>query len=271
MVLEEVVNPVKVTGKPWEMFFVGGLYALVGGLLGYSVFRSHVSLVMVSFTAIASVPFFHSAIMKEEEKANYNLPLIKKHGKIIQVFTYLFLGFVVTFLGMFMFFPGNPTLELFSAQVGIINEIRGAPTGSFTSSLGSFSLIMANNFKVLFFCVIFSFFYGAGAIFILSWNASVMGAAIGATMREGLSNSGSYIGVVSTSIMRYFAHGIPEMIAFLIAGLAGGIVSVALVQGGLKGKEIADAGKDALNLFGFASLLLVLAALIEVFVSPSLI
>ena len=36
------------------------------------------------------------------------------------------------------------------------------------------------------FCVFFSFFYGAGAIFILVWNASVISAAIGSFVRSNI-------------------------------------------------------------------------------------
>ena len=46
------------------------------------------------------------------------------------------------------------------------------------------SEIFINNMGVLFLCIIFSFLYGAGAIFILTWNASVIAAAIGSFIVE---------------------------------------------------------------------------------------
>ena len=51
-------------------------------------------------------------------------------------------------------------------------------------------MIFLNNIRVLFLCIIFAFIYGAGAIFILTWNASIVGVAIGNLIREGIGRLG---------------------------------------------------------------------------------
>ncbi len=269
MVLEVLVSPAKATGKPWEMFFIGAVYSLVAILLSNWVFRSYSSLVMVSFAAIAAVPFVHNAIDNEESKAGKG-SLLDKHGRIMSMFLFLFVGFVTTYLLVFVVLPQGIVEGTFAAQVSTINSIRNMPTGNFYSIASSIGKIFLNNTRVLLFCLIFSFFYGAGAIFILSWNASVMGTAIGATIRKGVGEGmGGYFSIIPVSILGYFAHGIPEILAYVVAGLAGGIISVALMKEGIKSRLFREAGIDSLNLLAFAVILLVFATLIEVFVSPN--
>lgn len=272
MVFEVLVDPRKVTGKPWEMFFIGAVYAFIGFVLGFWVFRSQVSLIMVAFTAIISVPFVHSAIDSEQTqtKNRKDLSLFQKHGKLMQMFVFLFIGFVFTFLLIFLIVPEHVQLSTFSTQLTSINEIQAKVSGSFTSFAHSFGMIVVNNIRVLLFCTLFSFFYGAGAIFILSWNASVMGTAIGGTMQKGFSTAiGSTFTVISGSLVGYFAHGLPEVIAYFVGGLAGGIISVSLMRDGLSSESFKNTSNDALNMLAFAVIILVLAGLIEIFVSPN--
>lgn len=271
MVLESLVDSRKATGKPWEMYFIGVIYSFVGMILGFFVFKTYVSIIMVTFTVIAAVPFVRSAIIAEEEKGRIKQHLFKEHSKIISMFTFLFLGYVTVYFIAFLLSPEKVALELFTAQLGAITEVRQAVSGNFYAQIKIFSVILANNMRVLFFCLLFSFFYGAGAIFILSWNASVMGAAIGSTIKQSLgSSASSSVQAISAGLAHYFVHGIPEIVSYFVAGLAGGIISVALMRHGLKSMQFRKASKDALHLFAFACLLLVIAALIEVNISPKL-
>tara|TARA_Y100000310_G_scaffold345863_1_gene471769 strand:- start:36629 stop:37450 length:822 start_codon:yes stop_codon:yes gene_type:complete len=270
MVFEVLVNPQKVSGKPWEMFFIGSVYALVGFILGFWVFRSQVSLIMVSFTAIVSVPFIHSAIETQQSKNFTKGSLYQKHGRMLEVFVFLFLGFMTTFLLIFLAVPESIQVDTFSTQLSSINDIRTQVSGSFTEILSPLASIIANNLQVLSFCVLFSFFYGAGAIFILSWNASVMGVAIGGTMQKGFSAMvGSSFAIISGSLVGYFAHGIPEIIAFFVGGLAGGIVSISVMKDGISSESFKKNSTDALNMIAFAIIILILAGLVEIFVSPN--
>lgn len=273
MVLERLINPKKNTGKYWEMFLIGVVYSLVGFILGYWVFKAYVSLIMVSFTAIAAVPFVHGAIENEEkkEKKDTQLTLLKEHGKLIGMFIFLFLGFILVFSVLSLVLPEGIAGQTFKAQAEAITAVRTSPTGNFISSLGFLETILFNNLKILFFCLVFSFFYGVGAIFILSWNASVMGLAIGSIIRGGLEkNAGNFFHVLTQGFLSYLVHGLPEIVSYFVAGLAGGIISVALVKEGFKSSLFMKAGKDSLNLIFFAVILLILSALIEVFISPNL-
>jgi len=123
--------------------------------------------------------------------------------------------------------------------------------------------IFANNIYVLIFTILFSLALGAGAIFILAWNASVIGAAVGIFSKESLMK-------LPLGILRYMIHGIPEISAYFVGALAGGIVSVAVIRRDLKGERMWRILEDALLLLIIAVVILFLASLLEVFITPVL-
>ncbi len=272
MVLEVLVNPSKVSGKPWEMFFIGGMYSLVSALLAFWVFDSYVSVVMVTFTTIAAIPFVRSALVEEEakERESNGESMVSSHMKILSMFTFLFLGFVTVFLSIFLILPEESASHMFAAQVDAIQEVQNSVTGSFWNVFSLFGAVLLNNLKVLVLCLIFSLIYGSGAIFILAWNASVMGSAIGIGIERAIDASSTSFQAVSTNLMGYFLHGIPEILAYFVGGLAGGILSVAIVNEKFGDVSFKRAFTDSINLVLFAVIVLVFAGLIEVFVSPSI-
>jgi uncharacterized membrane protein SpoIIM required for sporulation len=128
------------------------------------------------------------------------------------------------------------------------------------------------------FCILFSFIYGSGAIFILAWNASVIGTAIGNFVRTGLAASAAAIGagfgithylqVISLGLFKYSIHGIPEILAYFTAGLAGGIISVAVIRHDMKTRKFEHILLDSADLLIISIVLLVVAAFLEVYVTP---
>jgi uncharacterized membrane protein SpoIIM required for sporulation len=115
---------------------------------------------------------------------------------------------------------------------------------------------------VLIFTLIFSLIFGAGAIFILAWNASVIAAAVGIFVKSDIAH-------LPIGISRYMIHGLPEIAAYFIGALAGGIISVAIIRQA-KNEKFWKIMQDSLNLIIAAIIILFLAALIEVFVTPRL-
>ena len=99
---------------------------------------------------------------------------------------FLFLGFVVAFVLWYCVLPASLVESSFRYQTDTIQRINSQIVGAH-SSLGTFMYIFMNNIKVMIFCVLFSFLFGAGAIFILTWNASVIAAAIGNFIRTNLT------------------------------------------------------------------------------------
>ncbi len=280
MVLESLFSPRRAEKEPWELFLVGLAYAGFSFLMSWWVFKEHISLIMVTLTAICSVPLLYNMIKYEAMKDNTPQKeywLIKEHGKAVSAFTFLFLGFVAAFLILFVVLPVNTVNEAFSVQIDTISQVTSAtPTGNFISTIGNALPILANNMKILIFCFVMSFFFGAGAIFILTWNASVVGVAIGIFIRNKVMvntvpSFGAYSQLVSIGVLKYMTHGIFEIVAYFVGALAGGILSIGVIKHEFGTPEFRKQMLDSLDIMAISIIALFLAALIEVFVTPLLV
>ena len=278
MVLEALLDPRKAEREPWELFFLGVLYSSFALLLSFWVFKGHISIVMIALTSICSVPFVYN-IIKFEAAKDIEIAdegrLLKEHGKAIAALTFLFLGFVASFLFWFCALPSASVQNAFSAQIATISEINVLPAASVVDVGRSLGNIMLNNVKILLFCFLFSFFFGAGAIFILTWNASVLAAAVGLFVRNKLlakvaSGAVAYSQFISAGLLKYLLHGIPEIMSYFVGGLAGGIVSIAAIRYDYKSKEFKKTLLDALDILAISIIILIVAGLMEVFLSPKI-
>lgn len=268
MVLEGLISPIKAEKKPWKMIFIGLLYSSIAIIISLFLFPDYASLVMVFFTVFASIPIVYWAIRLEEKKdlsIQDEKVLIKEHGKALAFFIFLFLGFVISFSVWYIVLPASITEKLFEVQSATISNINNPLTGNAFNLAGTFVMILFNNMKVLLFCLIFAFFYGFGAIFILTWNASIIGVAVGDFVK---SHMGSIASVLPIALLKYLTHGIPEMIAYFMAGLAGGIISVAVIRHDFGSKQFKHILLDSADLTFGAIVMLIIAGLLEIFVSP---
>ncbi len=260
-------NPKKAERHPIEMMLVGFFYASLSILLSVWIFPEHSSLVMVFLTVLSCLYVVQGAVKREESnELDYKDEgwLLKHHWKVLVLFMFLFLGFVFAFSFWTFVLPVEKVSLIFNMQESVVAGIREMVTTGKVTSSEAFSIILVNNMKVLFISLVFAFFYGAGAIFILSWNASVMGFVIGDLARDSL-------GFVALPIAftKYFLHGIPEMLAYLTTALAGGIIYVALWKGDIvKQGRLKRLVIDSIILIFISIILLVVSALIEVYVSP---
>ena len=279
MVIESIINPIKAEKKPWEMFFLGFFYTSIAILFSSWIFSEHSSLVMVFLIVMACLPLFY-ATAKMEEKKDLNLDsevsMLKEHSKAFSFFILLFLGITLACAIWYVFLPAETSANAFSVQQATINQINGRVTG-FVLTDGLFFKIFLNNIKVLVFCILFAFLYGVGAIFILTWNASVIGVAVGNFVRTkmadiastlGAFGAASYFHVFSLGMIRYFLHGGFEILAYFIGGLAGSIISVAIIRHDFATKKFEKVIFDSANLLMIAFVLLFIGAIVEVYVTP---
>ena len=282
MVVESLLFPLKAEKRPWQMFFLGFLYASIGIALSLWIFREQSSLIMVFMITMASLPIFYNAIKLEESKdmlIDNESAILKEHNKAISFFMYLFIGVTVACAVWYVLLPSSTINLLFNTQISTIQNINNQVSGNVMDTLGAFGRIFFNNFKVLTFSILFSFIYGAWALFILAWNATVIGAAIGNFIRINLSEytsslglfeAGNYFHVVSIGLLKYSVHGIPEIAAYFYGGLAGGILSAALIRKHFKTEKFSKIMVDFSELTLIAIGFLIAAAFLEVYITPFL-
>ena len=280
MVLESITNPQNAERSPAKLMLYGLIYTFVGSLLGLWVFHSYASMIFVFLAAIAAVPLMYNTIKYEEAKDMEGMPerkLLKEHGKALSAFMYLFIGMTLGGVALYTLMPASTVSTLFQSQTETITSINGHITGNLVEQVNAFTKIFLNNVKVMVFCAIFSLIYGAGAIFILSWNASVISAAIGNFIRGniasyahlvGLDRIAQYFSVISIGLLKYVIHGIPEILAYFTAGLAGGIISIAIIKHDFGTKKFEHVLLDSADLFLVSLATLFVAAILEVWVTP---
>lgn len=269
MVLESIINPLEAGRKPQFMTLIGFIYATVGLVLSLWIFPQDPSLTLVFLTTMASIPLLINSLKIEADediKPNKKTWLVGEHKDIIGIFFFLFAGMLLAYTLWYVVLPEDMTRLVFSQQIDTIDSVNRNVQGMVTEP-GLLRAIILNNFKVLFFCLLFSFIYGSGAIFILTWNASVLGTAIGNAIKVNISGIWSYFSAVPLGFGRYMLHGIPEIVAYFLGSIAGGIISAGIIRHYSKRKRFKEVMLDSLDLILLASVLIIVGAVIEVYVS----
>ena len=276
MVLESLLNPFSLKKRPWEVFIAGFLYSIIGMVLSYLVFKEIAGILMVFLVVMATIPVLYTTIKNEEEldlKYDKEWILLKEHTKVLIFLMFLFFGITFAFVLSYVFLPTTMVSNIFFWQEKAILNVNNTVQGG-AVQFSFFIKIFINNLKVLFFCLVFSLLYGTGSIFILTWNASVIAAAMGNLIKLELAKTASLIGFASIStyfsaatfsFFRYMTHGFFEIAAYFVAGLAGGIISIALIKHNLQDNRVLA---DALDLILISLGILLIAAWMEVYVTP---
>ncbi|MAF35266.1 hypothetical protein CMO91_05465 [Candidatus Woesearchaeota archaeon] len=275
MVLEGLVTPMRGERRPLELFALGFLYAIVGLGVSLWVFSEQASMAMVFFTVIAALPLFYHTMRFEEYREGFaHGHSLLEHKRVMVFFVFFFMGMLVAFTTAYVLLPSPHAA--FGVQDDTIVAVNQRVTGN-AYSFNALTKIFINNIKVMVFSLLFSFVYGTGALFILTWNASVLGAAAGNFFRQnlaefaastGFAKVGAYLSVLSFTVLHYAIHGLPEMLGYFIAGLAGGLLSVSVMRGHHKTAAFDQILRGVLDLVVLSSLVLLGSALIEVYVTP---
>ncbi len=282
--LESLINPKKVEKGPWKMVFVGLFYAFLSIFLtkiffpNGSVLSKYSGVLIVTFSVLFTLPFFYFMIKKEEiedEQVEGLLKVWKVHKNFVYGFLWLFLGFIIAFsVGDVLL--KDPTL--LNAQIQTYCNINApsniqncvsqytnpqifSKTTGHVAGFGMFTGILTNNIYVMIFTLLFSLIFGAGAIFVLSWNASVIAAAINIFTNYKLSE-------LPLGLLRYMIHGFPEIASYFITALAGGILGAEIIRNGFKGKAFSRVLENSILLLFLALVILIFAAVIEVYFTP---
>ncbi len=263
--LEVLFSSKKAERHLWEVFVIAVFYSSISILVSFWIFPEYASLISVFFTVASCLYVTQRAIKREELKEQFldEVSLIKEHAKPLKLFLAIFIGVVISFSFWVSVLPSDRVDLMFSVQKSVLEGIRGQVSGNAVARGDMFNIIFNNNLKVLFVSFLVSLIYGAGAIFVLTWNASIMGYVIGVIVKNN--------GVISypVAMVKYFLHGIPEMISYFVVILAGGMMYFSVVKGDFSNtNRVKKTFKDVFLLLGLAFLIMSFAAAIEVWVSP---
>ena len=119
---------------------------------------------------------------------------------------------------------------------------------------------MTNNITVAFNCFAGGIFAGVGSLLVLAYNGLALGAVSGHFANLGL------LGYLWTFVI---GHGVLELFAICVSGAAGFLLGRALIAPGdySRADALVLSGRLAMRLVGAVIVLLILAGLIEGFIS----
>ncbi|MFH1630646.1 MAG: stage II sporulation protein M [Candidatus Aenigmatarchaeota archaeon] len=267
MVLESILDPKKAEDNPWKVLIVSMVFAAIAIFLAYNLFPAQASILSVAFITIFFVPFFQRLFRLEEKKDCEESKRRKKHNfftrhrKVVLVYSAFFIGLIITYSIVFMFFHVD---AVFTLQTDWFKQ-QGMVTANVIDAGGFFKYLF-NNTQVMILFFILSVLFGAGAVFILAWNASIIAVYLGILSDKFVTSfgaHGAYLYGMTVGTSTIILHGVPEIMGYFFAGIGGGILSIGLLREKFMSKEFNEVGKDALIWLALGEVLIVVGAVIE--------
>ena len=247
MVLEKIVSIEKVESNLLYGIAFGAIIALVGIFIGANIFPSDPSMAALFFIVIGAVPFFRKMLFLEEAEIERESKAqwIMSYKKIIRVFLAFYIGVALTYFILSLVnvpYIGAPQI-LFEKQLQVFSGF----SGHFINAQ-AFNLILFNNLKVVLLTVALSLLYGAGAVLVLTWNASTLGVFFASLGKESLA---------------FVPHATLEFLGFFSAAVAKKILSAAIEKHEYGTPTFTRVIKDVAFLFLLSIVLILAGALIE--------
>ncbi len=262
MVLESLFPDKTIENKPLDMFLVSIILTAAAIAASYFVFPRYAGIIMPLLVAVGMAPLMCRMFQEEEEEmdevaeSKLRMGFFQRHGVTFKMFTLLFLGGFVTVFLVSVLAPADFVDTVFDPQISDIRSVQSMASGAAVQP-GLFDVILLNNLKVMAFSFLLSFLFGAGAVFILSWNASILGIYLANFAREGLYNQL----LLTTGGM--LPHAASEIAGYFLAGIAGGILSVGMVREKWGTPEFRLLFRDSVLLMSLGVLAVLLGAFME--------
>jgi len=179
------------------------------------------------------------------------LPRIPRRTLGLMLLVFLASSFVGYALGVASPNTAIEAVKKLIEQIGPISD----------SSFENFVKIFTNNSMVALFMFLSGLFFGLGPWFIMAFNGLMVGLVVLAVHRSGMPLGQILLGLLP--------HGVIEIPAIAIAGVAGIVWYRELVRGeGEPAERFKRGAVEGVKLFLLSVALLLVAALIEAYVTP---
>lgn len=273
MVLEHIFPEDWLERKGRYAFILGVAYTVVGVLIASVLFPGDPALVAVAFTSMLLLPELYKVFSIEERKERLEQHVTLKEvwrndADVIRIYIFLFLGILLVYAVGTLLLPSFTTNTLFREQL----EIRFGQGFAGNAILGSFSpdlffSLLSNNFLVLMACFVLALLTGDGAIFLITWNASVWGTIFGLTAKNASLVSGQHpVLVFGMILLIVFPHMILEAMSYFFAAISGSVISKDVLLEDFASSRFFEVFGFNLYLLLFGLIILVLGAGVEAWV-----
>lgn len=248
--LEELLG--KIGKRKAYSLLLGLLYVLISYGAAEIFFPGNISLPIIFFITLLLVPSAFKLISIEEKiEGIYGLRnFFKEHFVIMEVFMFLFIGIFVGYLIIGSY--SGPSIEY---QKNFL-EKQGITESKEVNKLQQFENILIQNISVVIIAFILSLFFSVGALFLIVLNAGIFA---------------SFMLMYEKAIILFsLIHFIPEVFGFLLAAIAGGVVSKAIMSEKVGTAAFRNVAKDASVLLLLSIAVIFIAAVLEVFVTQQI-
>jgi len=217
------------------------IFASFSILSSYYIFPSQASILAITFLVISITPSLYRVMANEEvivAKGGKRAAFQDKYGNLIMIMLVIAVGIFISFSFWHAVLPSDssyvngrcsgtlPCREaVFSFQESYLAESRGLDV-----------LI-----GLMLLCFALSLFLGAGAILIIAWDVSSLVA-------------GSSLGPMG------FLPYLPQLLAFFLTGLAGTLLSFAIIRHEWRSRAFFIVFRDSMRLLGMSLLLIIVAS-----------
>ncbi|MDO8642811.1 MAG: stage II sporulation protein M [Candidatus Woesearchaeota archaeon] len=278
MVLEDI-NTGWLLDRPYVSFFLGFMYSIIGYIIAtLFFFENSVSVAMLFLTTLLMVPTFVGVLSHEEglesrQPESGIFSFLKNHRTIIEVYILIFLGAFIGFVVLGVLAADKVPL-IFNYQLDFLSTREGITTKTLDHFFSTTNVptvpnalgIVQHNLSVALIAFFLSVVFGAGALFLIVLNASVF-ASFGVLILRYLATD--FSGGLKI-ILIFGTHLVPELAGFILAAIAGGVVSKALLTESFGSDGFKNVVRDSLYLFLVSCILILAAAFLEIYVTADL-
>lgn len=279
MVLELITNSFKLRQKPYLIFFEAIILTIFAIFFSYLILPGkYMSISILTFLIIGAIPLFNKLYSYDSYITNYSKPFFIRHKQMFVLLLLFFLGIVFAFIVSYFVLDSSISNNLFTAQfeeLEKVSQVRSSITGNFSANdffsdkyKEVFMIIFKNNFLVVFAAIILSFFYGAGGLFLIAWNASLLSVVIINYISSLVYHTGINAALVGSkhgfiAFLGFMPHGFFEVLAYFVASMAGAIFARDLFKDIFSTPFKWHAIRDIVYLFLFSLLCILIGALVE--------
>jgi uncharacterized membrane protein SpoIIM required for sporulation len=273
LVLEHIFPEDWLERKGRYAFILGIVYSVIGVLIASILFPGDPALVAVAFTSLLLLPELYKIFSIEERRESVEQKvslraLWRDDIDIVRIYIFLFLGILLVYSLGTILLPSFQTNTLFREQLEIrFGQGFSGQAVSDVFSTGLFYDLLSNNFLVMMAVFIMALLTGDGAIFLITWNASVWGTIFGLTAKNAALFSGKNAFYLYGLIMLIvFPHMIIEAICYFLAAISGSVISKDVIMERFASDRFMEVFGFNLYLLLIALGFLLLGALVETFV-----
>ena len=277
MVLEHIFPEDWLERKGRYAFILGVIYSIIGILVASVIYGEDPAFPAIAITSLLLLPELYKIFSIEERKEKMEQKisfsaLWRDDIDVVKIYIYLFLGIFLVYAIGTMVLPELHTNTIFKEQLemrfgeGFAGEaiVNPGVWGTFWNFFGD---ILSNNFLVLLACFIMALLTGDGAIFFITWNATVWGAIFGVTAKgAGMFSGESYLLLFGAIMAIVFTHMIIEGLSYFLAAISGSVISKDVILEEFASERFMEVFGFNAYLFLGALFFLLLGATVESFV-----